>query len=252
MRLLASVVLPALLSPPGALPAHAESSPSAQAVYETGAAALRAGRHAEAAAALEQAVRLDPRRGDAWAKLGAARSSLMDYSGAITAYGKAAELDPGNAKAWHNVGNAHFRRGDYGEAARLYGKAVELDPHYVLGRFHHGWTLRELNRVEEAERAFRACLEIPPRDDRERKTRVDCLFGLGSLRHRAGDYAASAAAMEQVLTAHPGHPEARHYLAMAYRHLGRLEEAEREMTRYQKMMAARRDSTALIERPEEP
>jgi len=252
MKPLASVVLPALLLavlPAGAAPTE---DAAAQAAYDAGAAALRAGRHAEAAAALERAVRLDPVRGEAWAKLGAARSALMDYGGAVEAYAQVTRLEPTNAKAWHNLGNVHFRKGDYPEAARLYGHAVELDPAYQLGQFHLGWTLRELNRAEEAERAFRACLQLAPRDDRERRTRVDCVFGLGSLRHRAGDYAASAAAMEQVLTVHPGHPEARHYLAMAYRHLGRIEDAAREMKRYQDMMTARRDSTPVIARPDEP
>ena len=41
--------------------------------------------------------------------------------------------------------------------------------------------------------SFARCLQVEPQSDRDRQTLVDCLFGLGSMRHRAGDYVASRA-----------------------------------------------------------
>ncbi len=95
-------------------------------------------------------------------------------------------------------------------------------------------------------------MEIPADDAQKGKIRIDCLFGLGSLRHRAGDYETSAAAMEQVLSVHPTHFEARYYLGMAYRQLGRLEEAKKQLDLHAKMLNARRKALDASEKPADP
>jgi tetratricopeptide (TPR) repeat protein len=251
------LVMPSRLSKCAALAlvlacAAARADDGAAAAFEAGIAAQRDGRHADAAAAFERVVAAEPTRVEAWSKLAAARSSMMSYDAAIQAYQRIAELEPGNPKHWNNLANAYYRKGDYETAAQDYARAVELDPQYVLGQFHYGWTLRDLNRSEEAEKAFRACTAAAARDDRERKTQIDCLFGIGSLRHRAGDYAAAAKLMEQVLAVFPGHPEARYYLAMSYRQLGRVDDAERELKTYQLQMGAQRHAAGMIEKSPEP
>jgi tetratricopeptide (TPR) repeat protein len=175
---------------------------------------------------------------------------MQDWEAAVVAYTHMIEVDPSNPKAHNNLGNAHFRRGDYEPAAENYRRAIELDENYLLAMFQYGWTLRQMNRETEAEPVFRRCLEVPAESARDQNTRVDCAFGLGSVRHRAGDYAASASLMEQVLSVHPGHPEARHYLGMAYRQLGRLEDAQRELELHRKMLEVRRKQGAAFDRPD--
>lgn len=225
----------------GASPNLAETVvDAAEASYREGSKALRTRDYAVAAAAFARAAELKPDELDTWLKLGIARAGLKEWNGSIEAYRRAIEIDPRSAKAHHNLANVHFRRGAYEEAAEAYGRALEIDPDYLLAAFHHGWTLRQLNRAEEAEAAFIRCLKIPAEGDRENKTRADCVFGLGSIRHRAGDYAASAQAMEQVVRVHPGHLEARYYLGMAYRQLGRLEEAREQLEIHAQMLRTQR------------
>lgn len=220
--------------------------------YRAGSEALRAEDYASAVAALGKAAELRPKHTDTWLKLGIAHAALENWEAAIADYGRLIEIDPQNAKAHHNLGNVYFRRGDFDAAAREYGRSLEIDPSYLLAAFHHGWTLRQIGRSEEAERAFRQCLDIPGDDARDRRTHVDCLFGLGSIRHRAGDYAASAKMMEQVLAVHRGHPEARYYLGMAYRQLGRLEEAERQLEIHRQMLSARRHAAPVDDQATDP
>ena len=50
--------------------------------------------------------------------------------------------------------------------------------------------------------------------------------------------------MEQVLGVHPGHPEARYYLGIAYRQLGRVEDAEKQLEIHEQMLRARKKSGA--------
>jgi len=239
-RGLAALLLFSLLGALSAGTVSADDQPAEEA-YRAGSEALRSKSYTDAVTELERAAELRPEHVDTWLKLGVSRSALGDWDGAIAAYRRLIEIDPGHAKAHHNLGNVHFRRGDLDNAAVEYGKALELDPDYMLAAFHHGWMLRQLGRSEEAEQSFRRCLELPADDPQAMRTRVDCLFGLGAIRHRAADYESSAQMMEQVLSVHRGHPEARYYLGMAYRQLGRVEEAEQQLEIHRRMLSARRE-----------
>jgi len=212
-------------------------------LIETGRAAMRARDYAAAADAFQQAADLRPDAVDAWFRLGLARSANDEAAAAIAAYGKAADLDPAHAPARNNLGNVLFRRGDYEEALVWYERALAIQPDYMLARYHQGWVLRHYNRNEEAEAAFRQCLDLIPGSNREQSTRLDCLFFAGTLRFRAEDYEAAARAMEQMVEANRSHIEARYYLGMAYRRLGRIDEAREQLELHRRMTrAVRRDN----------
>jgi tetratricopeptide (TPR) repeat protein len=226
-----------------------EAGGGAEAAYRAGMDALRDGDAERAEAALRRAVELDPDLGKGWLQLGIVRSRAQDWDGAIAAYTRLIELEPDNPKAPHNLANVQFRRGDHEEAARWYARALELDPDYMLAAFHYGWMLRELNRPEEAERWFSRCSELEGTDRRENKTRLDCLFYLGALRFRARDYEQAASIMERVVTMFPGHPEARYYLGMSYRQLGRTAEAERQLEMHNHIINSIRGDEPIEKRP---
>jgi len=250
LRGLAALLLLSLIGVVAADTTAADDHPAEEA-FRVGSEALRSKNYRDAATALERAAELRPEHTDTWLKLGISRSALGDWEAAIVAYRRLIEIDPEHAKAHHNLGNVHFRRGDLETAAAEYGNALKLDPDYMLAAFHHGWMLRQLGRAEEAERSFRRCLELPADDPQALRTRVDCLFGLGSIRHRAGDYESSAQMMEQVLSVHRGHPEARYYLGMAYRQLGRIDDAEQQLEIHRRMLSARREQPSSSGGPAE-
>ena len=189
---------------------------------------------------------------DGWLELGLARAAAKEWGAAIQAYDRAIELEPDHVKAHHNLANVYFRKGDFEPAAANYGRALELDPDYMLAAFHLGWTLRQLHRAGPAQETFERCLKIQADTPRKQRTRVDCIFGLGSIRHRAGDYVSSAAMMEQVLQFHPSHYEARYYLGMAYRQLGRRDEALAQLEIHGKMLSRRHEAMEALEPPMDP
>ena len=228
----------------------AEPAADSEAAYDLGMRRWRAGEAENAARSFERAVDLDPALAKAWLQLGMARSRLGDWDSAIEAYLRLIELEPENPKAPNNLANVHFRRGDHAEAARWYARALELDPDYLLAAFHYGWMLRELNRPDEAERWFAHCSEIESSNDRERKTRLDCLYYFGAQRFRARDYAEAAPIMERVLKMFPSHPEARYYLGMSYRQLGRAEEAEEQFEMHHRILQSIRSSQPIEKQPE--
>lgn len=209
---------------------------------ERGRSALRDRDYAAAAAAFEEAIELRPDGIEAWFRLGLARSANDEADAAIAAYRRAADLDANHAQARNNLGNVLFRRGDYEEALVWYDRALAIRPDYIVALYHRGWVLRHFNRNEDAEEAFNRCLGSTAGGGRERSTQLDCLFFAGTLRFRAEDYTGAAAAMTRLLESNPGHIEAHYYLGMAYRHLGRIEEARKQLEIHRRMTrAVRRD-----------
>lgn len=228
------VVFAAAIAAAGVAVAQQTADP-AEVQFQRGKMARRSGNLPAAARSFRAAVELAPDRADAWFQLGLVSSGMQDWPAAIEAYGRAAELDPANAKAANNLANVYFRRGHHEEAAHWYARALAIDPGYLNAAFHNGWVLRELGRESEAEASFARCLEIPATDPRDRKTKLDCLFYSGALRFRARDYARAAEVMEQVISVNPDHVEAYYYLGMAYRQLGRDEEALQVLERHDRM-----------------
>jgi len=228
------------------------SAPDAEAErhFAASSEALRKRDYAAAVEAATKAVALDERHAGAWFNLGAAEARRENWAESIAAYSRAIEIDPQNEKALNNLANVYFRQGRYEQAEQWYARALSIAPDYLLALFHHGWVLRQLNRLDEADRAFRHCLELPAPGPREQRTHLDCLFYLGTIRFREGDYAESARIMEQVCAAWPMHVEARHFLGLSYRYLGRTDDALRELELHRQMLKAQR--TVPIPEPEEP
>jgi tetratricopeptide (TPR) repeat protein len=238
----------------GASLAVAQTTPRddpAEAASMQGQQALRTRDYEAAAAAFERALELRPGDLEDLLDLGRARAALQQWPEAIAAYARLIELDPQNAKALHNLANVHLRQGDYEEAALGYAKALDADPDYLLATYNYGRALTQLSRSEEAEKTFSRCLELEARSDRDRRTQLDCLFFLGTLRFRAGDFEQSASIMERVVSIFSGHAEARYYLGMSYRRLGRSDEAVQQLAIHKELLKRKRPA-ATIEKRQEP
>lgn len=217
--------------------------------YEAGSAALGREEYAAAAESFERALEAEPRSQSALLKLGIARAALQEWDAAIAAYRELLEIEPRHKRALNNLANVYFRQGRYDEAVGWYERALDVDPDYLLAAFHYAWVLRQLNRPEEAEPMFVRCLELQATDDRERKTRADSLYYLGALRFRSGDHEQTARYMEQVLAVAPGHAEARYYLGMAYRHLGRMDEAREQLEVHRRLLRSARKDEPIASQP---
>jgi len=222
---------------------------NAEEAYAEGQAALDRKDPRAAIAAFERAGAIAPNETRTWLKLGIARAAIQDWPGSIEAYDRLLDLDPDNPQALNNMANVYFRQGRYEESATYYERAIEAKPDYLTAMNHYGWVLRQLNRPDEAERLFNRCLSVPAEANRQRQIQRDCRFYVGALRFRAEDYTAAAAAMEQVLREFPAHAEARYYLAMAYRGLGRLEEARQQLDLHGRMLRSTRSQEPIRKQP---
>jgi tetratricopeptide (TPR) repeat protein len=102
----------------------------AAALRQTGIAALKEGRLADAVEALIKAAEADPNSFESWSYLGAAYSRMNDYERARKAFGHAIQINHESPRAWYNLGVAHQMAGDPDSARTCYERAIALDPNY--------------------------------------------------------------------------------------------------------------------------
>lgn len=102
--------------------------------HEQGAALMKMGRFAEAAAALRRAVETDPNDEASWRLLGGALASKGDPAGAMEAFRHAVELVPDSAKNHYNLALAYQGAGDLYQAKTHLERALALEPGYEQAR----------------------------------------------------------------------------------------------------------------------
>jgi len=81
---------------------------------------------------------------------------------AIAAYQRVLELDPEHAAAHINLGTLLYNRQDFALSERHYRAAIEVDPRYALAYFDLGNVLDETGRVAEAIQAYNTALQLAP------------------------------------------------------------------------------------------
>ena len=171
--------------------------PRADALVDLGVARAARGRPLEAAAAFQNALRLDAEHvpallnlGSAWRHLGHPASALpcyklavklaperadthyllgtllcqdRDLDGAVAAHRRALELEPDHAGALSDLGSALVLQGDLDEGPELLRRAVELAPDWPVALVNLGVFLVRERRWSGALAAFRAAQAADPR-----------------------------------------------------------------------------------------
>ena len=133
----------------------------ARARINLGEALMNEGRTEEAAAALSEALRIDPRDGFAYLNLGKAYVALEQVGRAVPLLQRAVEFveDPRFREA---LGHALFLQGDHAASAPQFEKALEQDPTNPFLHCRLAHALAQLERREEALAHFREALRLEP------------------------------------------------------------------------------------------
>jgi len=150
----------------------------------------RDGRHAEALAVADDAVRhFGPDAAMPLALRGAALTELGRVKEAIGALEASLERDGNLAVAWHELAYAAFRVGEYSRALLALDRAFALEPH-TDSLMLRGRILREAGQYEAAEVAFEAAQQatehdIPQRDAQREVAATRRAASLGGKRPKA-------------------------------------------------------------------
>jgi len=109
----------------------------------------------------EKCITLDPKMAEAYLNLGILLLQ-KDPSQAVPPLRKAVELMPSQSRPRNLLGTAQERSGDWKGAAESFEGASRLDPKDIDSLIQLGGVYLKTNRPGDAEKKFRAALEIAP------------------------------------------------------------------------------------------
>jgi Flp pilus assembly protein TadD len=149
-----------------------------------GFAHLAAGRHREAAAEFEEALRLLPGDANARINLAAAYQKLGRDEDALLTIRALVEREPGNALARTSLGVLHIKAGRHAEAVAELRAAVALDPGLAQAHYNLGLGYAGLRQWREASESLKNAVRLNP-------DYAEAHLALGSVLLELGDVAAA-------------------------------------------------------------
>lgn len=137
----------------------------------------------------------------------------------------ATRLAPNDVRWVYSLGALLQNSGDFPEAETRLAHALELRPGDPATLLRLGEVRLQLGRLPEARQAFEAALPTPG-------AAAAAHFGLGRIALLQEDARAAVGHFESALAAQPGAAEIRSPLAVAYRKLGRIADAQKALAGY--------------------
>jgi tetratricopeptide (TPR) repeat protein len=134
-------------------------------------------------------------------------------------YLNAALLAPKDFRWVYLQAKLYEREGDAPEAIKYFTSARQLRPDYLPVFVNLGNIFLQLNRLDEAEANFRSALEISEHT-------AAAQYGLGQAALSKRNYPDAVRYLEKALTLSPESNRLHYALAMAYRGLGKLDQAQ--------------------------
>ena len=143
---------------------------------------------------------------------------------AAACYRNAGLLAPGEFRWAYYLGHVYIGAGELERGREQLSRALELRPEDTAALVRLGRLEAERRRADLAEPLFRRVLELPGND-------ASAHVGLGKIAAAAGDHATAVEHFETARGLAPQATKIHHPLGLAYRGLGRLEEAQRFLAR---------------------
>lgn len=171
------------------------TEPSAES-YDAALAFARAGRMADAAAALQAVLQAEPDNTAAWSLLTAVRQRLDQPLAALACAREVVRLTPEDAGAHLTLGNLLAGAGRPAEALASFDKASELAPNLAFAHNNRANMLNRLERSEEALVAADRALALDPGLAHAWRHRAVALSGLGDADGAVATYRRALAASD--------------------------------------------------------
>jgi tetratricopeptide (TPR) repeat protein len=185
----------------------------------------RQGRWSDGVAALERAVRAEPRDVDAWTNLGWLLTELKQVERAREAFGRALALNPGFGRAHAGMAGLHAEeRGDYDKAIEGYRLALAAEPDNPGYLYDMGWAYYRKGMTEQALEILGRAKRLAPHDPTG-------LAKIGWAHFRMKDYRAAGEEFQEALRLQPSYAFARFGLARTLQAEGRNDVALAEYKR---------------------
>ncbi len=196
-------------------------------------------RPAEALAAFDRAISLDPRFAGGFSNRGNLHREMGDLIRALGDCRRAVEIDPRYADGWINLGIVHATRGERAEAVDAFSRSVELAPTVAAHRFNLAIARKDAGDRLAALADVSRAIDLLDRDARYWSFRSE-------LHAAGGTFDAAFADASRALELDPGLVDAWIARGVARRSVGDMESAHADLARALEIRP--RHTTALIER----
>jgi tetratricopeptide (TPR) repeat protein len=187
---------------------------SAQAEYEAGNQAYRAGRYRDAAERYAKAFLKDGSRTDALYRRALSLRKAADYKAAIQAYEAFLQKEPSDLDGLFGLAETHRLAGNNPEATRLYGQYLAREKRPGREKYV-AYAQSQMTKLQGAGAG-------PSRSD---KAVAEKLIADGKKAYRAKDYAGAAKLFRRAQQADPSSDEAVYREGLAQRRAGNLDAA---------------------------
>ena len=128
---------------------------SANQWFNTGNTLREQRKFADATAAYQRAIAINPNFAEAYCNLGSALVEQKQSDAAITAYRQAIAIRPDLALAHHNLGKVFYDTGDLDQAIAANRRALQIQPDYASARRNLAGNLFEAGELDEALACYR-------------------------------------------------------------------------------------------------
>jgi tetratricopeptide (TPR) repeat protein len=144
------------------------------------------------------------------------------FDAAEASYANALRLAPQDGASLHLLGFLYQQTGRFDEAIARYDAARRAKPNDSVVRAHLAEVYLQVNRLADARELFQDLVEIYPAVARA---------GLGTIALREGRFSEAVEHLEAALARAPDAASLHYSLGMAYRGLGRLDQARSQLAR---------------------
>ncbi len=134
----------------------------AKTLSQTGYGLVRDQRNEEALIAFDQAIRIDPKDGDAWFGKGYLLGNQKEWDDALSAFKNAIALHCDLVNAWYNAGYILVELERYDEAREAFSQAISVDLSDIKSWIGIGFVYSKCGKEEEAMEAFEMAHLIDP------------------------------------------------------------------------------------------
>ena len=210
-------------------------------IYYLGIAQAKLGRHDEAVAALQAALRLQANYLPAQIKFADSLFELKKNEEAEALYLEASKKNPTAIFAWYGLGRVKAVKHDVNAAINCFERAVALAPQFGAAHYALALALRDAGRIGKAKEH----LALYQQHQLERPAAGDVLLAeIAALNTSAPEYlnqglalaaegklASSIAAHEKALAINPNLTQAQINLIQLYGRIGQAEQAEQQYRR---------------------
>ena len=212
-----------------------EEDPANESNYlDVGRILLEAHRPKGALEAAKRALSLAPDSARAYGLKGLAESELSQPIDAVQSYLQAVKLDPTNPKALLGLALAQEREGKTQDAQATFAKGIRQFPSNAVFYQEYGKMLL-IFRGDDPEASEAQAVTLLTKALTLDNSLALPHFELGNLALSKGQLAQAVTHLKAAIRLSPEDSRAHYALSRAYRRLGRIEEAERELATFQSL-----------------